>query len=399
MNSNTKILILYANYGEGHFQVSQALLRHFQENGLMNVQILDLYAEAHPRIHSITQYIYMKSTAYMPFIYGWSYYLTYHLSHDQPFMKWLNKLCIRKLEEVIAQEKPDIVINTFPNLTMSEWRLRSGDSIPIYTVLTDFALHNRWIHSETDKYYVATDNLKHQLIAEGVNEKKICASGIPIRTAFHHELNKPKLMQRYGLNAAHQYILIMAGAYGVHSHLQKMIRILLTVEHIHMLVVCGRDQELYDKIKATFLNESRVVLFGYVEQIEQLMTVSACMITKAGGVTLAEALALQLPVVVYRPVSGQEYENAQYLSDIGAVIIAEHLAELKFRIEQLLSASWEMKRIKWAMSTIQKPAAAAEVVADVLHELDSRNSRQEETRNVPVRDLQKGLVVHDYNSY
>jgi processive 1,2-diacylglycerol beta-glucosyltransferase len=378
MKPNPKIIIFFASYGEGHLQVSRALLSYFQDFGINNVILIDLLSKAHPFLDAMSKFIYSKSTSYWPMLYGWSYYLTYNMKHDQRLAKWLNSLCVEKLAEIIEVEKPDAIIHTFPMLTISELRKQIDVYIPTFTVLTDYVLHSRWIHPGTDKYFVATEDLKNKMIKKGILNEQIKVSGIPIRKIFQETFDVPAILQSYKLNSGKKNILIMAGAYGGISILKKMIALLLSFEDVQIIIVCGRNKQFQIKLEVLFNQESRVCILGFVEQIQELMAISSCIITKAGGITLSEAIALQLPTIVFRPVPGQEKENASYLAEKKLIFITRRLTELKNVVHQLLTKNWEINRMKPSLSPIQKLAAAEIVVSDILQEIeqqgDIRNS-------------------------
>ncbi|MGM1049414.1 MAG: glycosyltransferase [Bacillota bacterium] len=81
---------------------------------------------------------------------------------------------------------------------------------------------------------------------------------------------------------------------------------------------------------------SRLHVYGFIEQIHELMALSDCLITKPGGVTLSEAIAAELPIFIYRPVPGQEKQNVLYLESKGAAIIANEANELTEQILKLV---------------------------------------------------------------
>jgi processive 1,2-diacylglycerol beta-glucosyltransferase len=381
MKPNPKIIIFYASYGDGHLQVSRALLSYFQDLGINNVQLIDLLSKAHPVLDAMSRYFYSMSTYYWPKLYGWTYYLTYNMQHDQRLAKWLNSLCIQKLEEIIDLEKPDAIIHTFPMLTISELRKQNNVNIPTFTVLTDYVLHSRWIHPGTDKYFVATEDLKNKMIKKGILNEQIKVSGIPIRKIFQETFDTPAILQRYRLESGKKNILIMAGAYGGISVLKKMISTLLSFEDVQIIIVCGRNKRFQTTIEALFNHEIRVSTLGFVEQIQELMAISSCIITKAGGITLSEALALQLPTIVFRPVPGQEKENAYYLAEKKLIFITRRLTELKKVVLQLLTNNWGINPMKQSRSSIQKLAAAEIVVSDILQEIEQQGEFRESYEN------------------
>lgn len=80
-----------------------------------------------------------------------------------------------------------------------------------------------------------------------------------------------------------------------------------------------------------------VHVYGYVSEVAALMQACDCIITKPGGITLSEALACRLPIFLYRPVPGQELNNALYLQKKGVAMVAEDPGTLTGQIEALLS--------------------------------------------------------------
>jgi processive 1,2-diacylglycerol beta-glucosyltransferase len=371
MTSDPKILVFYASYGEGHIQVSKALINSFKDSGIKHIKMIDLLAEAHPLLDALSRFFYLKSTSYWPQLYGWSYYRTFNMQHDQLIGKWLNSLCIPKLQAIIQREKPDAVINTFPMLSMSELRKKIGLFIPTFTVLTDYILHSRWLHPGTDKYFVATEDLKNTMIQKGIKSERISVSGIPIRKVFQQSFDVEAIVKKYHLDPQKKNVLIMANAYSGMSNLKKMISALL-LEDVQILFVCGSNKSLRAKLDTIFGDEAKVKIMGFVDQIQELMAISSCIITKAGGITLTEAIVLQLPILVFRPLPGQELENALYLAKKKLLFITNNINEMKSIVHQLISNNEQRSQMKQAMGAMQKKAASEFVVSEILNEIDQR---------------------------
>jgi len=157
----------------------------------------------------------------------------------------------------------------------------------------------------------------------------------------------------------------MAGAYGVLVNLKKMVQTLLLIDQIQIIIVCGRNKTLHTRMATNFAYEFRVRIFAFYEQMEELMSITSCMITKAGGITLSEAIALRLPVIIFRPLPGQEKENAKFLAGKGAIQIANHFAKLKKQVEQMITTSQSL-HMQQAMLALEKRDASDRIVTDIL---------------------------------
>ncbi|UUZ86534.1 glycosyltransferase [Paenibacillus sp. P26] len=267
-----------------------------------------------------------------PQLYGWSFYVTQHFRHDRLFLKRLNSMGSHTLERWLEQERPDAVIHTFPAPVVPGFRKRNGLPPASYTIVTDFVLHPRWIRSGVDKYYVATDDLKPALTQRGVPAGNIRTTGIPLRSMFEEPADPAVLRARYGIHPSRRVVCVMAGAYGVLNQVGRLGEALLAFDDMEVVFICGKNTPLRQQIEALLGGHPRVHVFGYVQAIQEIMAFSSCLITKAGGITLAEAIAMSLPVIVFRPLPGQEKENARYLAGKGAVEIVYRPEELAERI-------------------------------------------------------------------
>lgn len=324
-----KILIVYARFGEGHYQVSKALEQQFASHpeARFEVQLVDLFGEAHPAMDSIVRCAYARSMTWFPKTYGWSYRVTNGMTHDRPLFKWLHAFGERKMTSLLRTIRPDVVIHTFPFLSTYAAMAAAGLSIPTYTVITDYDLHTRWIHPHTDGYFVATAELKTQLAGIGIRDDRIHVTGIPIRGQFLAERrSRREICMEKGLDPDQVYVLIMIGAL---SEPERIVASLLKQKlSATLLLVAGRNDKLCRRLAKRFEREARVQVIGYAEDIEAYMSVASCIVTKAGAVTLTEAITIGVPVVVYKPIPGQERGNAEYWERKCALRLATDAASL-----------------------------------------------------------------------
>jgi processive 1,2-diacylglycerol beta-glucosyltransferase len=188
--------------------------------------------------------------------------------------------------------------------------------------------------------------------------------------AFCQTYDNKQILQRYGLDPAKKIVLILAGAYGVLRNSKKICQELLQLENIEVILVCGKNKSLIESMEASFPHEPRLHVLGFVEQIHELMVISSCMITKAGGITLSEAMALNLPFIVFRPLPGQEKDNALFLAKKGTVLIAYQIRKLGKDVQQVLNNSLRQIQMEQAIYELQKTNATETVVNDVLHDIE-----------------------------
>jgi processive 1,2-diacylglycerol beta-glucosyltransferase len=365
MNLFPKILVLTAGYGNGHLQASQALSEQFEKQGAKQVVTLDLMKEGHPLLNTITISLYNKSTQVARMgldYYGWSYYLTREAEYDALINRSLNILGRKKLFQYIQQIRPDAVVNTFPFGATPEVCRTLG--VSNFTVITDYALHSRWIHPEVDKYYVATEVLQQQLMSKGFTKNQIHVSGIPIRKQFD-EMKSDKQSVLVN-NSKKKSILVMAGDYGISSYMEEMVLSLLAIGDNEITVICGRNEKVKHKLDALQSFHPNLNVLGYVSNIHEYMSNTTCIVTKAGGLTLTEAISMRIPIFIFKPYAGQERENAIFLSEQGVASISNHVDELAAQIKGLIDTPLLQSEIKSRMLSLKKTQAASVIAHDIM---------------------------------
>jgi len=375
MRRRMKALVLTAGYGNGHIQVARSLEQAFRRNGIDQVSVLDLMREAHPVMDSIVKFLYERSLAASSYgfhYYGWSYYLTRDIETESVLARWMNDLGADTLRKVIERERPDAIVSTFPfGCTASRLR-RYGMPIPTFTVVTDFALHSRWIHSAPDRFYVATDDLKDALVGQGVADHRVVVSGIPVRDMFRPAFAGGDA-DGAQTESSGRHILFMAGAYGIWREVRQIMHRLLSLSGVRVTAVCGRNEKLERHLKNVFKHVPGAEIYGYVERVDELMRRSDGIVTKAGGVTLSEAIQMNVPIFIFKPIPGQEKENARFLADKGAAQVSRTVGELADQIERLLFDGETARRMKHRLRELQTRHASDTIVHDIIHVVMERS--------------------------
>lgn len=365
MKANPVVLIVSAGFGDGHAKVAEAIEQSFKENGIDQVYIVDLFAEVHPYLNELFQRFYLNTAVYVPKLYGILYRITSRMKPEQPFSQFLHSIGKKKAKSILDELQPDIIIHTFPYLVASQLSEEAESEVSIFTVLTDYVLHGRWLHPSTLKYFTATESMKLALLSAGVPEERITISGIPIRDAFREPMDREQLLIKHGLSESRRYILLSAGAYGVMSNISMMINTVLEYSDFDLIVLCGNNQGLRLSLVNLYLHNPRIHILGYTEEMHELMAVSSGLLTKAGGITLTEAIAMSLPVIVYRPLPGQEEGNAHLLTGLRVIYTAYNKHELIHRLRQLeiQPCREEMQQF---MHTLTRKESSQTIVSEVL---------------------------------
>lgn len=371
MRKRNKFLILTAGYGDGHIKVAQALQQTIEQYGDQHI-IIDLYQEALPKWNEICKQLYKKSAAMAGYgldYYGWVYYLTRDWNSDNKLFKWIRGFIVKTLAAIIERETPTAVINTFPYGNMIDCLQERGIELPTFTVITDYTLHNRWLHGGPDHYYIASADMQRTLEQRGIPKERTVVSGIPIRKQFDRlQQDMPRTENKHS-------VLIMSGTYLTVSRTIKLVNDLLTQPNVEINIVCGRNEKLRQSLAYRYLGVAGVRLFGFIDNIHELMLRSSCLVTKAGGVTLSEAVHLQVPILIYNPLPGQEKENAAYLAGKEVVLVSRTIRQLSGQIRELLRSDAKAELMRRRAGTLRMPDAAEAIVRHMRHTLEGSGRR------------------------
>jgi len=368
------ILIFTASYGQGHNRASEALSIAFQRmNADLQVSVIDFLAEAYPRLNSMAQSLYLRSIKSTPALYGQWYKQTNFLSSYPGLSRNVHRSLGReKMMEILDTHRADAIISTFPFPAglLSELKGMGKLTIPIATVITDYVLHLQWVQPFTDHYFVATEWLKSSLTERGVHPSRIHVTGIPVHEQYSVTYDEEQLRKKYGLSPFLPTLLVMGGAYGNLPQIKKICRYLAAQTHpIQLLIICGKNRLLKTYLEEELKHSPHPIrLFGYVNQVHELMAVSDLIITKAGGLTVSESLAIGRPLLIYRPIPGQEKGNTEYLKKAGAAVSAENWQEFQAVITELLSDPEKIQKMGETARYLGRPHAARDIAQIILQQ-------------------------------
>jgi processive 1,2-diacylglycerol beta-glucosyltransferase len=190
-------------------------------------------------------------------------------------------------------------------------------------------------------------------------------SGIPIHPKFSEEKDRKELLAKHGLNDHSPLILISAGSFGV-TPLGEVIADFGAIEdEFQIMVVCGNNAELKKDLESKRESEPRLKkVFGIVDFMDELMAISDLLITKPGGITVSESMAMGVPMIFIEPIPGQEEANADYLVEQGAGVKARNLPVLLYKLGQLVRNPKKLADMSERAKTISRPFAAKTIAEE-----------------------------------
>ncbi len=361
-----KILLLSVTAGQGHHQTAKAVAEYFRKNGHEAVT-LDCYEYLSPLVKDAISSGYLVSTKYTPKLWGKFYGLLEQKDERGLLVKGVNQLMSKAIAKYIDECAPDVVICThvLACMLLTFVKKQRPDLLTV-GILTDFRLHPYFEITDLDYYIVPNEYIKFSVCEKGLPEEKILPFGIPIMDKFMLKKEKSEARKMLGFEEENT-ILIMGGSMGFGN----MVKTLENVDNLNlpfqMIVVCGNNTKLYNKItKKQFRH--KIYPFGYVSNVDELMDASDCIITKPGGLTSSEALAKDLPMILSKPIPGQEDRNTEFLLNFGCAMKISKTLTAQELVYQFFQDSRRKKAMLENISLIKKPSAVKDLYDFIIKE-------------------------------
>lgn len=366
-----RIILMYISEVSGHHSATIAIeeaLKSLQPD----VEILNInaFSYTNPISEKIINRLYMSVIKRTPQIWDYLYDNPTVVKNIEKMKETIHKYNSPKLKVLFDKFKPDAVVCTqaFPCGMVADYKKTYNSHIALVAVLTDYIPHSYWIYDAVNYYVVPCEEVALRLIKKGAAADKIKILGIPFDQKFNAPVNKAGIIQKLNLAAGASTLLIMGGGQGL-GPVKTIVRSLEKVRFpLQEIIVTGTNKKLFNSLKKKIKKyKKKILLFSYVDNINELMAVADLIITKPGGITTAEALAKKLPMLIVKPIPGQEANNTRYLTEKEAAIKIDKPREINFIIEDLLAHPAKLNQLRESASRISRPDASLDTAKLLLN--------------------------------
>lgn len=370
MAAAPRVLILTASYGWGHHRVAQVLAAAFRRAGAEPTVVDHFWELVHPAFDRASREVYYWVLRHASPLWGVAYWLGDQIPTTSRLLLGVNRLGTRKLQRLLDATSPDLVVTVHatPAAALCELRRRGRSRVFHATVFTDFVAHTQWIFEQVDRYFVPAEEIANDVVAHGVSRDRVVVSGVPVHEEFTRPLDKSAARLALGLSARLPVLLLMGGGQGSLGGVEGAVRMLLEIDRsFQALVVAGRGEGFVERLRHLCRGrEGQFRIFGYTESVREFMAAADLLVTKAGGVTLAEALAAELPMVFFGSLPGQEARNERFATAVGVALLAKSRAELREAIFRPFDDPSVLRSLRENIRRVRWPLAADLVVESLL---------------------------------
>jgi len=368
----SKLVILSASSGSGHTRAGEALEAAAADvPGISSVRHIDVLDYGSALLGELYSELYKQMVSKTPSLWGWWYDKSDTPWKGEHFRVAMERSQMQPLMECLRAEAPDITICThfLASDIVSTMLQHEQLSTRHAVVVTDLHVHALWLCHQFERYFVATDESSYYLRQIGFPDDRITVTGIPIHPAFSQRMDREALRRKFDVTPSMPVVLLSAGTFGMESSLVAIRSLMQMKQPAQIVSLCGKNEDLLaEVVHATEAapNHLKFRALPYSTEMHEWMAISDLLIGKPGGLTLSEAMASALPMILLNPIPGQEDINAASLLEEGLAVSPMDVVTLPYKVDMLLREPQRLAGMRDRMKQLAQPRAAYTILETLL---------------------------------
>ncbi|MDI1442678.1 glycosyltransferase [Polyangium sp. 6x1] len=355
-----KILLLHASAGAGHTKAAEALDHGLRKRGF-SPRIVDALAYTNPVFRRAYVRGYERMVREHPRLWATLFDFT-----DTPSLRPMiqsvrrlgHALSARPLVNLIEEGRFDTIVSThfLSTEVVGELRRRRAIDARLVTVVTDYDVHTIWLSKGVDLYLVASESTRRKMLDLGVEPRKVAVTGIPVDERFVIPRDRASTRRRLGLDPDQFTVLLATSSFGF----EAIERLAALLEDFQVIVICGHNEALYRRMCAR--RRPLHAIHRFVHNMDEMIAASDVVITKPGGLTIAEALASRVPLVFFGAIPGQEERNVRVLTEHGIGTSPGSLQGIASEIRRLSTCPTALREARERTAALACPDSVAAIL-------------------------------------
>ena len=345
-----KLLILsISGAGAGHIRVAKTLEKiareKFPDVETIHADMVD-YISLPMKTTVIDSYALLAKR--MPEFWGFLYDTTNQPDTARRFTKLtkqLKRMNSLRLYEHIRDVDPDAILCTHflpADIVLNAPKKYLSRMPSVSVILTDYDIHSLWLVPGTHHYFVATEKMKWKMERKGIPAEHVTVSGIPVDPSFLESKSVAELKTKHRIKENQKTILVLSGGVGMGKS-DKIAKTLFEMKEPATLIIIAGNNPKLEKTLRALQPPPHIALdvIGWTDAVDEYMRIADVVVSKPGGLTTTECIALGKPLIVVDPIPGQEERNAEFILEHNHGRVARSPEDLLYYVEHELPAPKE----------------------------------------------------------
>jgi processive 1,2-diacylglycerol beta-glucosyltransferase len=318
-----RILIFTASVGEGHDLPARELATGLRERGA-EVTVADTLKTMGP----LTERIVLGGSNAM--LFELSYVLVVKIDATRRLQERLGMLLGgRGLRRLIATERPDVIVSTYPGINPLLARIDPGP--PLVSAITDLTALEPWVHPAFDLHLITQAESVAEVRRLGGPRTRVAHVRGLTREEFEHPVDRAAARRSLGLPADRPVVVVSGGGWAMGD--------LTGAAHAaveagaHTVVLCGRDAELQSRLGTI----AGVDAWGFTDRMGDLLGAADVLIHSTAGLTVFEAQIRGTRVISYGWGAGHIRVNNRAFSELDMAAVARTPQDLRAALRRALA--------------------------------------------------------------
>ena len=343
-----KYILLTVSAGEGHNSAMKTIKGKLEGEG-NEVKVVNVFKDHSYglKYHIINEGYLMACKYVMPlFNFGFKMCISKHPEkRDKASVHGFLKNETASFLKDILEYQPDVIFATHIYGAVMALNLKRTYDLP-YKVVFLFTDCIIYPYSEcaihADKIITPYDALKERYINIGYKDEQILPYGIPVKEKFYKEDKTTKTEYRKKLELEKDMftIMLMLGGGGGDDMFRIFKESIKVSTPIQIIVVCGKDTKTKDRIDKYLAKHDtihKVVNYGFVTNVEEIMGASDMILGKCGGLSSTESICKCLPLMVCTHLPIQEKYNYEFMLENNAIVELKKGEKVHEKLEECIS--------------------------------------------------------------
>ncbi|MFH0965172.1 MAG: glycosyltransferase [Planctomycetota bacterium] len=368
--AGARVLILYSSFGTGHRSAAYAVDDALGEIAPDSVRlVLDGFVVSWPLAHGAFARAFEIMVGRHPGTWSALCDGKGIFGLALPLSRLTDRVKAKRLLRRVEEFQPDVVVAThfFVSNELAYLRREGAMRVPLMTIITDYYVHRIWLEEMSDLFVVGSEEVLRERPMRDVRGARAEAYGIPVDKKFWSRPDRATCREKLGIGKDTFAVLVMGGGMGYGPYKSALAAFDGLGDDFEAVFLTGRNALLRRELEGVLRGKRyRTSVLPFVGNVHEYLTACDAVVTKPGGLTVAETGAMGAAMVVMDPFPGHEMENALFLGKHYGIPFCRSVDELRKELLDLKENPGRRAKLMAAADRLGRPDAARRCAREAL---------------------------------